>query len=241
MTTFEDREKGFERKFAHDEELKFKATARRNRLLGLWAAEQMGLAGDAAQAYAREVIKADLAEPGDEDVFRKLRADFDAKGVIQSDHQIRPHDGEMMGQAVMPDRIRRQGLNGACARTASAQARARGARCSMPGSPSTTPFLIELIGEAGWDCITIDQQHGLGGNESLLQCLDRGARRGLPAIVRVAENDPGLIGRALDAGAQGIMCPADRQCRGRRGLRAGGEISASRATELGSVPRAPRS
>ena len=89
MTTFEDREKGFERKFAHDEELKFKATARRNKLLGLWAAEKMGLAGDAAQAYAREVIKADLAEPGEEDVFRKMRADFDAQGVEQSDHQIR--------------------------------------------------------------------------------------------------------------------------------------------------------
>ena len=73
MTTFEERQKGFERKFAHDEELKFKATARRNRLLGLWAAGEMGIAGDAAQAYAREVVKADLAEPGEEDVFRKIR------------------------------------------------------------------------------------------------------------------------------------------------------------------------
>ncbi len=100
MTTFEDREKGFERKFAHDEELKFKATARRNKLLGLWAAEQMGLSGDAAQAYAKEVVKADLVEPGDEDVFRKLRADFDAKGVNQSDHQIRRMIGEMMGEAM---------------------------------------------------------------------------------------------------------------------------------------------
>jgi hypothetical protein len=100
MTTFEDREKGFERKFAHDEELKFKATARRNRLIGLWAAEKMGLSGDDAQAYAREVIRADLAEPGDEDVFRKLRADFDAKGVDQSDHQIRRVIGEMMVEAV---------------------------------------------------------------------------------------------------------------------------------------------
>src|SRR5688572_621623 len=89
MTTFEERQKGFERKFAHDEELKFKATARRNRLLGLWAAEQMGLGGDDAKDYARQVVKADLAEPGEEDVFRKIRADFDAKGVGQSDHQIR--------------------------------------------------------------------------------------------------------------------------------------------------------
>jgi hypothetical protein len=100
MTTFEDREKGFERKFAHDEELKFRATARRNRLIGLWVAEKMGLTGDEAQAYAREVIKADLAEPGDEDVFRKVRADFDAKGVDQSDHQIRRIIGEMMAEAV---------------------------------------------------------------------------------------------------------------------------------------------
>ena len=101
MTTFEDREKGFERKFAHDEELKFRATARRNKLLGLWAAEKMGLSGDAAQAYAREVIKADLAEPGDEDVFRKLRADFDAQGVEQSDHQIRRMMGDLMDEAVI--------------------------------------------------------------------------------------------------------------------------------------------
>ena len=100
MTTFEERQKGFERKFAHDEELKFKATARRNRLLGLWAAGEMGIAGDAAQAYAREVVKADLAEPGEEDVFRKIRADFDAKGVNQSDHQIRRMMAEMMSQAI---------------------------------------------------------------------------------------------------------------------------------------------
>jgi hypothetical protein len=100
MTNFEDREKGFERKFANDEELKFRATARRNRLLGLWAAEQMGVTGDAAQAYAREVIKADLAEPGEEDLFRKIRADFDAKGVGQSDHQIRRQMAELMGVAI---------------------------------------------------------------------------------------------------------------------------------------------
>ncbi|MGC2410837.1 MAG: DUF1476 domain-containing protein [Methyloceanibacter sp.] len=101
MTTFEEREKGFERKFAQDEELKFKATARRNKLLGLWAAEKMGLTGDAAQAYAREVIKADLAEPGEEDVFRKLRSDFDAYGVGESDHQIRRMMGDLMSEAML--------------------------------------------------------------------------------------------------------------------------------------------
>ena len=100
MTNFEERQKGFERKFALDEELKFKATARRNRLLGLWAAGQMGIAGDAAQAYAREVVKADLAEPGEEDLFRKIRADFDANGVSQSDHQIRRMMAELMSEAI---------------------------------------------------------------------------------------------------------------------------------------------
>jgi 4-hydroxy-2-oxoheptanedioate aldolase len=70
-----------------------------------------------------------------------------------------------------------------------------------------SPFIVELVGEAGWDCLTIDQQHGAGGNETLLGCLMAARSAGLPAIVRVAENDAGLIGRALDAGAQGIMCP----------------------------------
>ncbi|SRR5581483_5130442 len=100
MTNFEDREKGFERKFAHDEELKFKATARRNKLLGLWAAGELGMSGDAAQAYAREVIKADLEQPGEEDVFRKIRKDFDAKGLALSDHQIRRKMSELMGEAL---------------------------------------------------------------------------------------------------------------------------------------------
>jgi hypothetical protein len=101
MTSFEDREKGFERKFAHDEELKFRANARRNKLLGLWAAEQLGLAGDDAQAYARAVVKADMEEPGEEDVFRMLRRDFDAKHVEQSDHQIRRMMADLMSEAVL--------------------------------------------------------------------------------------------------------------------------------------------
>ena len=100
MTSFEDREKGYERKFAHDEELKFRATARRNKLLGLWAAEKLGMVGDEAQAYAREVIKADLEIPGDDDVFRKIRRDFDAKGVQKSDHQIRSKIVDLMGVAI---------------------------------------------------------------------------------------------------------------------------------------------
>lgn len=89
MASMEERERAFENKFAHDQELKFRAIARRNKLLGLWAAEKLGKSGDAAAAYAAEVVAADFEEVGDEDVFRKVRADFDAAGVDQSDHQIR--------------------------------------------------------------------------------------------------------------------------------------------------------
>ena len=100
MTTFDKREEGFEKKFAHDEELRFKANARRNKLLGLWAAAKMGLAGPAADAYAKEVVIADFEEAGDEDVFRKVRKDFDAKGVAQSDHDIRKIMIDLMEQAI---------------------------------------------------------------------------------------------------------------------------------------------
>lgn len=100
MSQFDEREKSFERKFAHDEELMFKAQARRNKLLGLWAAELMGLKGDAAADYAKTVVKADLEEPGEDDVFRKIRADFDAKHVDQSDHQIRRRMAELMEEAI---------------------------------------------------------------------------------------------------------------------------------------------
>jgi hypothetical protein len=100
MTTFDKREEGFEKKFAHDEELRFKANARRNKLLGLWAAEKLGLSGPAADAYAKEVVVSDFDEAGDDDVFRKVRKDFDAKGVAQSDHQLRRTMDELMEQAI---------------------------------------------------------------------------------------------------------------------------------------------
>ena len=100
MTTFDKRKDGFEKQFAHDEELKFKASARRNKLLGQWAAEKLGLTGAEVDAYAKEVIAADFEEAGDEDVFRKLRKDFDAKGVKESDHQIRRTMQELMEKAV---------------------------------------------------------------------------------------------------------------------------------------------
>jgi len=99
MTTFDKREEGFEKKFALDEEQKFRAMARRNKLLGLWAAEKMGLVGAEAEAYAKQVVTADMAEAGDHDVFRKVRGDFDAKKVAQSDHQIRRTMDELMQTA----------------------------------------------------------------------------------------------------------------------------------------------
>lgn len=100
MTTFDKREDGFEAKFARDETLRFKAEARRNKLLGLWAAEKLGKTGQAAQDYARTVVAADFEEAGEEDVFRKIRADFDAGGVAESDHQIRRTMTELMATAV---------------------------------------------------------------------------------------------------------------------------------------------
>ena len=99
MTTFDKRKDAFENKFAHDAQLRFKAESRRNKLLGLWAAELLGKTGEAADAYAKSIVAADFEEAGDEDVFRKIRADFDAGGVAQSDHQIRRTMEELMAKA----------------------------------------------------------------------------------------------------------------------------------------------
>lgn len=100
MTTFDKREEGFEKKFAFDAELKFKAEARRNRLLGQWAAELLGKTGAEADAYAKAVVAADFEEAGDGDVFRKIRKDFDEAGVKRSDHQIRRAMDELMATAI---------------------------------------------------------------------------------------------------------------------------------------------
>ena len=101
MTTFDKREEGFEQQFAHDEELKFKATARRNKMLGLWAAEKLGLRGAEAENYAKSIVMVDFEESGDHDVRRKIRMDFDAKGVNQSDHQIGRTMNELMAKAII--------------------------------------------------------------------------------------------------------------------------------------------
>jgi hypothetical protein len=100
MTNFDKREEGFEKQFAHDEELKFKATARRNKLIGLWTADKLGLAGPEAEAYAKAFVMADLESTGDHDVFGKIRKDLDAKGVNLSDHQIRRTMDELTARAI---------------------------------------------------------------------------------------------------------------------------------------------
>ena len=100
MSSMKDREEGFERKFAFDEELRFKASARRNKALGLWAAAKLGKSGADADAYANQVVVSDIEEAGDHDVFRKIRKDFDDAGVDQSDHQIRRTMDELLGKAI---------------------------------------------------------------------------------------------------------------------------------------------
>jgi len=99
MTTFDKREEAFELQFAHDEELKFKATARRNKLLGLWAAEKLGLKGAEAETYAKALVTANV-EQGEHAAMRKIRKDFEVRGVNQSDHQISRTMAELMAKAV---------------------------------------------------------------------------------------------------------------------------------------------
>ncbi|CAM5203890.1 hypothetical protein ARD30_24020 [Bosea thiooxidans] len=99
MTTFDQRKDAFENKFAHDEELRFKATARRNKLLGLWAAEKLGKSGADAEAYAKAVVVADFEEAGDEDVVRKVKSDFALANVNTSDTEIRTVMTELLLKA----------------------------------------------------------------------------------------------------------------------------------------------
>jgi hypothetical protein len=100
LSGFDKRERAEEGKFALDQELRFKANARRNKLLGLWAAAQLGKTGEAASAYATEVVKSDFEAPGDDDVFRKVRGDFDRAGVQMTDHQIQRQMTELMETAI---------------------------------------------------------------------------------------------------------------------------------------------
>ena len=99
-TTFDKREEGFEKQFAHDEELKFKAIARRNKMLGLWVAERLGLSGAEAENYARSIVLAEFEQGGDSAVIAKVRKDLEAKGIVQSEHQISRTIPELTARAV---------------------------------------------------------------------------------------------------------------------------------------------
>jgi hypothetical protein len=100
MTTFDDRKDAFEKKFAHDEELRFKAMARRNKLFGLWAAGQLGKSGAEADTYAKSVVMADFQEAGDDDVLRKVRADLEGGGKPVSDVELRRQMTDLMVRAI---------------------------------------------------------------------------------------------------------------------------------------------
>jgi len=100
MASFDKREEAFEQQFAHDEELRFKATARRNKLIGLWAAEKLGLQGATAETYAKSIVTAAIDNAGESGVIGKLRADFAAKNVVQSDHQIERAMSDLMAKAI---------------------------------------------------------------------------------------------------------------------------------------------
>jgi hypothetical protein len=100
MTTFDKREEAFEKKFALDEEQKFKAIARRNRLLGLWAAAKLGISGEAATTYAKEVVASEFSEGGDAAVIRKLMNDLGAKSIAITEAEIRAQMSEFLVQAI---------------------------------------------------------------------------------------------------------------------------------------------
>ena len=99
MTTFNDREKAFEDKYKHDQDLQFKVEVRRNKLLGLWVAEMLGLSGADAEAYAKEVVSADFEEPGDADLIRKIQADIQSKNLDLSEHRLRKKMDELVAVA----------------------------------------------------------------------------------------------------------------------------------------------
>jgi hypothetical protein len=101
MTTFDERERSYEAKFAHDQELRFKATARRDRYLGMWAAAQLGLSGAAAEDYAKEVVRSDFKHPGDADVIEKVLGDFKSKGVAMDEATLKKKLIELMAQAIV--------------------------------------------------------------------------------------------------------------------------------------------
>ena len=207
MTTFDKREQGFENKFAHDEELRFKATARRNKLVGLWAAEKLGLSESAADAYAKEIVAADFEAPGDNDVVHKLRKDFDAKGV----RAVRPADRRCHerddGEGGRADQSRQitvmANLPGySLARRLAAGETVYTGWCALPA-----PIVAESIAREGFNTITIDQQHGLWDTAATAVAIASIRAAGAAPIVRIPLGAFAVASRSLDFGAEGIIAP----------------------------------
>ena len=256
MTTFDKREEGFEKKFAHDEELKFKATPAATSCSACGRPRSSGTSGADAEAYAKEVVMADFEEAGDDDVFRKVRKDFDAKGVAQSDHQIRRTMDELMAQAV--EQIRA----GTIARAGSAiqvgHAYVSDALMPMAALPGFSlarrlragetvytgwcglpaPIVAEIVAREGFSAVTLDRSTACGtlaGDSRPASPPIRAGRRGADrarAARRLRDGEPRARFRRRRHHR------ADDQHRGRCArLRGGGEISADRRAQLGPAPR----
>ena len=215
MTTFDKRKDAFEKRFAHDEELRFKASARRNKQLGLWAAGLLGKTGAEAETYAKEVVAADFEEAGDEDVFRKIRGGFRRRRRRPVGPPDPPHHGRTDGEGDRADpqrsdlsrraaRLRRTRHGSAFARRSPEDRRLPLYR---PGSPCPSRWWRNCCARAGFDCVTLDMQHGLHDPVSVMRSISGVALAGKPALVRMPVGDFAMASRALDMGAEGVIAP----------------------------------
>ena len=207
MTEFDKREEAFEQRFAHDEELKFKATARRNKLLGLWAAEKLGLTGAEADSYALSVVMVELEDSGDHDVAGKIRKDFAAKGVAAVRSSDRPHHDRADGQGRRRHPSRKVAHIMAIPAFSLAKKLHAGETvysgwCGLP-----YPLVAETLARDGFAAVTIESQHGLWDVGGILNGIAAVRQGGGAPIVRVPLNDFALVSRALDFGAEGIIAP----------------------------------
>src|SRR5262249_14039391 len=206
MTTFDKREEGFEKQFAHDEELKFKAIARRNKMLGLWAAERLGLSGGDAENYARSIVLAEFEQGGDSAVVAKIRKDLDAKGIVQSEHQISRTMTELMAKALADIKAGRGSEMAISAFTLASRLHAGetvfSGWCGLP-----YPLVAETLARDGFAAVAIESQHGLWDVNGILAGIAAIRQGGAAPLVRVPFGDFALVSRVLDFCAEGIIAP----------------------------------
>ena len=229
-TTFDKREEGFEKKFAHDEELRFKAIARRNKMLGLWAAGILGKSGAEAEAYAKEVVLADFEEAGDNDVMRKVLKDLQPKGITEE--QVRAQMTELLAARSSRSRRAADVPAFALARRLRAGETVYAAWC-MIGSP----IVAETIAREGFAAVVLDAQHGLWDVASLIAGVGGVNHAEAAPIVRVPHRRF-CAGVARARFRRRSDHRADDQQRRRCApFRGSCEISTARRAELGSDPR----